>query len=75
MLFDVLGVSNKWQSPIMLLLFAEENGEQGTCGGSEVNFRSPMFNTIQGRTAMYSLLRKGTIIVPAAASSLTHALE
>ena len=74
MLFDVLGVSNKWQSPIMLLLFAEENGEQGTCGGSEVNFRSPMFNTIQ-RTAMYSLLRKGTIIVPAAASSLTHALE
>ena len=58
----------------MLLLFAEENGEQGTCGGSEVNFRSPMFNTIR-RTAMYSLLRKGTIIVPAAASSLTHALE
>ena len=27
------------------------------------------------RTAMYSLLRKGTIIVPGAASSLTHALE
>ena len=74
MLFDVLGVSNKWQSPIMLLLFAEENGEQGTCGGSEVNFRSSMFNTIR-RTAMYSLLRKGTIIVPAAARSLTHALE
>ena len=47
MLFAVLGVSNKWQSPIMLLLFAEENREQGTCGGSEVNFRSSMFNTIR----------------------------